>query len=152
MNEMPPEARPPRATRPAHHRPELLALIALGGSAGTAGRAVLEQAFPAPAGQWPWATLAVNLTGAFLLGLLLEYLARRGPDTGWRRVTRLGAGTGLLGGYTTYSTFAVETLNLALPLAVGYALVTTALGALAAAAGFLIARTRPLRPAREPGA
>lgn len=137
--------------RPAHRQPVLLALIAAGGTAGSATRILLEQSFPAPAGQWPWATLVINLTGAFLLGLLLETLARGGPDTGWRRRTRLMLGTGFLGGYTTYSTFALETIHLDLPRAVGYALATTVLGGLAATAGYVIARRRPSRPVPEPG-
>ncbi|MCE1180398.1 MAG: CrcB family protein [Micrococcales bacterium] len=137
---------------PAHHDPRLLLLVFLGGSLGTAVRAALEGAFPARAGGWPWATFAINVTGAFLLGLLLETLARRGPDSGWRRQVRLGAGTGLLGGYTTYSTFAVETARLTTPLAMGYAAGTAVLGCLAAAAGYAIARRRPSDPVPEPGA
>lgn len=141
-----------RRARPAHRRPELLALVAVGGTAGTATRVALEQLFAAPPGRWPWATFGINLTGAFLLGLLLECLARRGPDMGWRRITRLAAGTGFLGGYTTYSSFAVETLHLSLPLAATYAAATTVLGGLAAWAGYRVARRRPSPPVPEPGA
>lgn len=141
-----------RPGRPAHRQPGQLALIAAGGTAGSATRILIEAAFPAPAGQWPWATLTINLTGAFLLGLLLETLARGGPDTGWRRRTRLTLGTGFLGGYTTYSTFALETMHLDLARAAGYALATTVLGGLAAAAGYVIARRRRARPVPEPGA
>ncbi len=53
-------------------------------------------------------TFAINAAGAFLLGLLLEGLARTGPDTGWRQRVRLGLGTGVLGSFTTYSTLAVD--------------------------------------------
>ena len=58
------------------------------------------------------ATIAVNLLGAFLLGLLLAGLARRGPDTGRRLTLRLLLGTGVLGGFTTYSTFSLDTVAL----------------------------------------
>jgi CrcB protein len=106
---------------------------------GTVVRAALETAFPAQPGGWPWATFAINVTGAFLLGLLLETLARRGPDAGARQLLRLGLGTGVMGGYTTYSTFAVETVRLlgagAVLSGLGYALGTVLLGLAAALAG-----------------
>lgn len=88
-----------------------IAAIFAGGSAGTAIRAALESAAPHDAGQWPWATFAINISGAFILAALLEYLALTGPDEGWRKLIRLGVGTGVLGGFTTYSTFAVETVE-----------------------------------------
>lgn len=128
---------------PPHQDPRLLAVIFVGGAAGTATRALVERALRAPVGTWPWATFAINLTGAFLLGLLLETLARSGPEGRWRRSVRLSAGTGFLGSYTTYSTFAVEATTLSLPLSLGYAVSTTALGGLAAAAGYLVARRLP---------
>ena len=122
----------------------LLPLIVLGGSLGTCGRALQEGAFPPSPGGWPWATFGANLAGALLLGLLLEALARTGPDTGWRRRARLTVGTGLLGGYTTYSTFAVEVSQLSREapylLGAAYAVTSVLLGLAAAAAGFAIAR------------
>lgn len=93
-------------------RPTLLVLVFVGGAIGTAVRWTLEARFGAPAGSWPWATLVINLTGSLLLGAMLETLAATGSDTGWRRSLRLGVGTGILGGFTTYSTFSVETVNL----------------------------------------
>ena len=135
-------ARPPRSTVP-HRRPTVLAIIFTGGALGTFTRAVLEDAFPARAGGVPWTTLGVNVAGALLLGLLLEALTRTGPDAGWRRTVRLGVGTGLLGGFTTYSTFAVETVERLAPgsLVVGlaYPLVSVVLGVIAAAVGYRIA-------------
>lgn len=107
-------------------RARRLGLIFVGGSVGTALRAALSSAFPVLPGQWPWVTFWVNLGGALLLGALLEGLAATGPDKGWRRDLRLGLGTGLLGGFTTYSTFSVEVVGLVgagvWPAAVGYAL------------------------------
>lgn len=92
--------------------PAWLALILLGATAGTAARAGLEAAFAPGAGQWPWVTFWINVLGSFALGGLLEGLSGAGPDVGVRRWLRLGLGTGLLGGFTTYSTFAVETVLL----------------------------------------
>ena len=93
-------------------RPAWLGVILIGGSAGTALRAWLEAAYAPPTGAWPWVTFWINIAGSFLLGGLLEVLAETGPDRGWRRGMRLGLGTGFLGGFTTYSTFSVETVQL----------------------------------------
>lgn len=135
-----PVAAGPVSRRPAYADPRLLALVGAGGALGTAARALLEGRFAPPAGQCPWATLVINVTGSFLLGLLLEGLARSGADRGWRRAARLGAGTGFLGGYTTYSAFAVEAIRLAGPAAAAYALASPLLGMTGAAAGLLLAR------------
>ncbi|WP_052465999.1 CrcB family protein [Mobilicoccus massiliensis] len=144
----------PASTRSAHLDVRLLAVVFLGGACGTAARASLETAFAAPVGAWPWPTFVINVTGALALGFLLELLARRGPDGGLRRVLRLGLGTGLLGGFTTFSTLAVETLHLSAPLALCYAAGSIVLGALAAGVGYLLARRVPagMRPRREPPA
>jgi CrcB protein len=100
-------------------------------------RAVLEAALPAGGG-FPVTTFGINVAGAFLLGALVETLARRGPDTGARRVLRLGLGTGVLGGFTTYSTLAVETASLPAPVASAYLAGTVLLGAAASLAGVLL--------------
>lgn len=117
--------------RVPHLQPGLLALVGLGGAIGTAGRAALATAVPAVGGV-PVATLTVNLAGAFLLGVLLEALARAGPDAGARRRLRLLFGTGVVGGFTTYSSFATESAVLLLHgstgVAVGYGLGTVVVG------------------------
>ncbi|WP_214402897.1 FluC/FEX family fluoride channel [Pseudonocardia lacus] len=124
---------------PAPSRSTALAAIAAGGVVGCLARYGLGQALPTPPGGWPTGTFLANLSGCLALGFLLEHLARRGPDVGRRRVVRLGLGTGLLGSYTTYSTFAVEVDLLirdgAAALAVGYAAASTAGGLLAVGAG-----------------
>lgn len=118
--------------------------VALGGAAGTLVRhGVGEQL--ADDRLFPVATFLVNVSGSFLLGALLAALALRdADDTGGRRTARLLLGTGLLGGYTTYSALAVETDQLVrgdhVALAVSYAVGTVLLGALAALAGIAVAR------------
>jgi CrcB protein len=121
----------------------LAGLVALGGAVGTTARALLEQAFAPVPGSWPWTTFWINLVGSFVLGALLETLLRSGPDAGWRRALRLGCGTGVLGGFTTYSTFVVEIERLAsggrAALGAAYALGSVAVGVAAAVAGIGLA-------------
>jgi CrcB protein len=61
------------------------------------------------AGAFPWGTLAVNVTGAFLVGLLFTVLTERFTVAPWLRSSLL---IGLLGGYTTFSTFTLESYRL----------------------------------------
>ncbi len=118
-------------------------LIVIGGMAGTAVRATLEAWFPAAVGQWPWATFWINISGSLLLGVLLETLAAF-DDAGWRRSVRLGVGTGFFGGYTTYSSFSVETVALLRGGdwlgGIGYAVFSVAIGILAALLAMLLVR------------
>lgn len=124
--------------RPVHLRWRSLGLVFLGGALGTAGRYVISTAVP-HLGRVPVAVLAINVLGAFALGLLLTRLARAGPDDGIRRDLRLVVGTGVLGGFTTYSALATDTATLLAEghpgRAAAYALGTLLLGLAAAAAG-----------------
>lgn len=79
-------------------------LVAAGGVAGALGRAAVTVLLPHEPGGWGWSTLLVNALGAALLTALL---ARRPDDR-----TRLLLGTGALGGFTTFSGFAVDTVLL----------------------------------------
>ncbi|MFV0407667.1 MAG: fluoride efflux transporter FluC [Propioniciclava sp.] len=119
-----------------------LALIFLGGLAGTLARIGLDAALPTADDGIPWATLTVNVSGAFLLGAILEVLTTQGG--GWQHAVRLAIGTGFLGGYTTYSALSVETLHLvrndAVLAGLAYAVGSICAGLTAAAAGFSLAR------------
>ncbi|WP_326959457.1 MULTISPECIES: fluoride efflux transporter FluC [unclassified Arthrobacter] len=83
----------------------------VGGGAGVLSRYGLDETVPSSSG-WPLATLLINLSGAWALGGLLEALHRRGPDIGIRRSLRLLLGTGFLGGFTTYSALALQSVLL----------------------------------------
>lgn len=127
--------------RPLHLRPHALLLVFVGGVFGTLARSGLEAAFPHGNAEWPIATFGINIVGAFLLGLLLENLGRRGIDAGGREKLRLLAGTGFCGAFTTYSTFALEAVILTRdghwPTALAYGASTVVLGVLAAWGGIV---------------
>lgn len=133
----PPQA--PRAQKPRRPRGRALVAVGLGGAAGTLARAGLEAAWPHDAAHLPAATLTINLVGALLLGALTGFLAAVGPDEGGRRLVRLAAGTGLMGGLTTHSTYILEVARLLqhdrAALAAAYLLGSFAVGVAAAAVG-----------------
>jgi len=116
-------------------------LAALGGALGALARWALAEALPASPGGWPWATLLVNLTGCLLLGVLIGVLTGRSREPAW---VRPFLAVGVLGGYTTYSTFAVEVVELvddgAVARAAAYVLLSVAGGGAAVAAGALAGR------------
>lgn len=128
-----------------------LALVAAGGASGTVARHALGEALPA-AGGLSVAVALANLLGALALGILVGVLTVRGDDAGPRRRLRLLLGTGVLGGFTTYSAFAVDVVALAdRPLlALGYAGGSLLLGVLAAACGLALGRGLGPAPAHDP--
>lgn len=123
--------------RPLYLRFSSLLLVFIGGTLGTAGREAFSLLFP-PIDGVPVAIFGVNIAGAFLLGVLLDGLARGGPDQGKRRALRLFLGTGFLGGFTTYSALATDTALLfgqSPATGFGYGLGTVLIGAGATFAG-----------------
>ncbi|WP_336000880.1 fluoride efflux transporter FluC [Halorientalis halophila] len=116
-------------------RAEPLVLIAVGGFVGAVLRHAVSLSLPATT--LPWGTLAANVAGSFALGVLLY---ERHLANALSLETRLVVGTGFLGSFTTYSTFAVETAGLEPQLLVANVAANYALGFLAVLAGRSVAR------------
>lgn len=133
----------PGPIRPLHFRASALAWVFAGGVVGTALRYGIELLLPHDGSAWPWATFLINLSGAFILGALVEALARLGDDSGWRQRGRLCAGTGGCGAFTTYSTLALETVllyrNGSLGTAIGYGVLSVVMGIVMAWLGIVVA-------------
>lgn len=84
-------------------------LVALGGGLGAAGRYGVSLAMPARAGEWPWGTFTINVAGSLLIGVLAGWLSSRGASgEPWR----LFLGVGVLGGFTTFSAYSLETMRM----------------------------------------
>ncbi|QWC85953.1 CrcB family protein [Nocardioidaceae bacterium] len=134
----------PAQQDPASPVASTAALVAAGGALGALLRQAASEALPLTA--VPWSTAAVNVAGSLLLGLLVGRLTVR-PGPRWLKPT---VGTGVLGGFTTFSTFAVDT-SLRLPdhtATAGAYVALTVVGAVAAAgvglaAGRLLGRRGP---------
>lgn len=130
----------------------LLPAASLGGMVGASTRYLVEQALPHQAEGWPMATFLTNVSGCFLLGLVMVALTsvgRRG--TLWR----VFLGVGVLGGYTTFSTYTVQAgtlIDRGMPVvAVAYLLVTVVAACAAVLLGLVAGRVtvRTLRTERR---
>jgi CrcB protein len=124
--------------------------LSVGGAVGVNARFWLGQAMQRVAGQgFPWATWAINVSGSFAIGLLTVVLARWLPHP----AARLAAVTGFLGGFTTYSTFALEGHTLwergDRGLAAVYVAATVAAGVVAVTLGLALGRAVTERDLRE---
>jgi CrcB protein len=114
-----------------------VAVIALGGGLGSVARYGVSRAWPAGHETVPWATLSINVLGSLLLGMLVVAVTEI-----WRphRLIRPMLGTGVLGGYTTFSTFAVEARGLSAQTAALYIALSVIGGVAAAVAGMTVIR------------
>jgi len=116
-----------------------LILIMAGGAIGAGARYVVSSAIVRAAGaSWPWGTLSVNIIGGFLMGVLVARVAEGGDPV------RLLLGVGVLGGFTTFSAFSLESVEMiqrgAWASAFGYAVASVGLSLLALFLGLVIAR------------
>ena len=124
-------------------------VVAAGGALGAAARYGAALVWPTPAGAFPWTTFGVNILGCAAIGTLVVLVTEAG--TAPHPLVRPFLGTGILGGFTTFSTYALDTQRLlaagetARGLAYMGATVTAALAAVwaatAATRGLLARRT-----------
>lgn len=125
----------------AERSPAILAAVAAGGALGGVARYEIGLAFPAEAGGFPWATWGINVVGSFALGVLVTLVVERWPPT---RYVRPFLGVGLCGGFTTWSTFMVDSTLLVRddhPATAAVYLLATIVGGVAATiAGMRLAR------------
>jgi len=130
------------AQRAETHWPVVVSVSA-GGVLGALARYGIGHAWPTATGGFPWATFVINVTGCLLIGALMVLVTDIFTKPK-HRLLRPFLGVGVLGGYTTFSTYAVETRNLIAAGAPGtaalYLLATLAAALLAVIAGMTAAR------------
>ena len=107
----------------------VLAVIAVGGAIGSLARYGLLYAFPHPPGRFGWAAFAVNVSGCLIIGILMVLITESRPA---HRLVRPFLATGVLGGYTSFSTYMIDTQR-ALLAGAPYVALLYAAGTMAAA-------------------
>jgi CrcB protein len=120
-----------------------LLAVGIGGGIGAILRYAIGLAFIQRFGPgFPWGTFVINVTGCFFIGVIAQLALSR--SFGVTPTVRLFAATGVLGGYTTFSTFSLDTMVLAadgaFALSAAYAMGSVVAGILAAYAGQILAR------------
>ncbi|HWD83321.1 MAG TPA: fluoride efflux transporter CrcB [Kribbella sp.] len=114
------------------HDPVVIGVIAVGGAIGASARYLIGLGWPTPPAGFPYATLVVNIVGCGLIGILMVLVT---DVLTQQRLVRPFLGTGVLGGFTTFSTYAVDIERLISGGHAGTALLylaTTVVGALVA--------------------
>ena len=123
-----------------------LAAVFAGGFLGAIARAAPEHALAPAPGAWPWATFAVNVLAAGVLGFVVTWLGERHPRTMYARAF---LATGVCGALSTFSTVTVELIGLyehaSLGAACAYALASVAAGGCALVLGIRGAERVPVR-------
>ncbi len=129
---------------------DVLAVVALGGGLGSVARYGLARAWPTPAGGFPWTTFTTNVLGSLLLGALMVCVVEVWPPSRYRRPF---LGVGILGGFTTFSTYVNETRGLIatghLAVADAYALTSLVAGLAAVWTGTALVRRLSGLPVRR---
>ncbi|MFF6983182.1 fluoride efflux transporter CrcB [Streptomyces sp. NPDC008343] len=87
----------------------IVAVVALGGAIGATARYAASLWWPAQPGGFPWATFWINVVGCAMIGILMVIITEVRPA---HRLVRPFVGTGVLGGFTTFSTYAVDIQHL----------------------------------------
>ncbi|HET9076889.1 MAG TPA: fluoride efflux transporter CrcB [Acidimicrobiales bacterium] len=129
--------------RPAWQRPGILAAVGVGGVVGACARYELGLAMPYRHGAFPTSTFLINVTGSFALGFLLTLMVER-----WRpnEYVRPLVATGVIGAYTTWSTYMTDADNLVRDghpgVAAAYVVASLAAGLAAVYAGTMLGRGR----------
>lgn len=130
---------PPTPSR--SRRSDVALVIAAGGALGGGARWLVNQALPTSSGQFPWSTFLENVTGCFLLAVVMVFLLDVWPP---HRYARPFIGIGVLGGYTTFSAYTSDTrvlLDTGQPvLALTYLFGSVAAGLFAVVAGLSLTR------------
>jgi CrcB protein len=131
---------PPTPSRP--RRWDVALVIAAGGAIGGGTRWLVNQALPPSEGGFPWSTFVENVTGCFLLAVIMVFLLDVWPPHPYARPF---IGIGVLGGYTTFSAYTWETRALLdagqVVLALTYLFGSVAGGLLAVVAGLSLTRS-----------
>ncbi|WP_041762256.1 fluoride efflux transporter CrcB [Brevundimonas subvibrioides] len=119
-------------------------LVAIGGALGSMARYGVGLAAGRlfPAGAWPWGTLAVNVVGGLAMGLLVGWIGLRAEAS--QETVRVFAAVGILGGFTTFSAFSLETVLMIerrdYGMAAAYVGLSVVLAIAALMAGLMMAR------------
>lgn len=143
------------ASGPAHRtfRWDVLVAVGAGGAIGSLARYGLAVALPTTPGEFPWGTLLANVVGCLLIGALMATLTEASRP---HRLLRPFVGIGVLGGFTTFSTYVIEVIDAGRAVAPGvavlYGLGTVVTALVAVAAGLVLTRAalRPHSRRREP--
>jgi fluoride exporter len=126
-----------RVRRRARVHGPALGVVALGGGLGALGRYGLTVLLPTPPGGFPWATFVINVLGCLLIGVLMVLVTEVYAA---HRLVRPFLGIGVLGGFTTFSTYALDIHSLLAPGTVAVAFAYLA-GTLVAAVLAVLAGT-----------
>jgi CrcB protein len=144
QSEIEPYTPPRRRARAVRARMPVVLAVAAGGALGAPIRYEITAHVSVAPDSFPWPTFWINVSGSFLLGLLLTFVLERWPPT---RYVRPLLAIGLLGAYTTFSTYSVETDLLLqdghVGVGIGYAIVSLVAGGIAVYLGVVMGRWWP---------